>query len=182
MAEINNNPTQKPRKGRAFFSKRSLKVDLTPMVDLGFILITFFVFTSTLAEIKVMEIVNPNDSKIDSTDKLCESCVMTVLLDKNNKIWYYEGMEKDAVYKETSYAAAGIRNLILEKKRSVIRKFGKDRFSLIIKPLENSDFKNLVDVIDECSINVVLRYYIDEPSVAEKEGLNSLSVSLAHDQ
>lgn len=167
MAEINNNPTQKKKKGRAFFSKKSLKVDLTPMVDLGFILITFFVFTSTISELKAMDIVNPKDS--GDSDKLCESCVMTVLLDKDNKIWYYEGMEKDAEYKETNYDASGIRELISKKKKTVMQKFGEDRFVLIIKPLEHSGFKNLVDIIDECSINVVLRYYIDEASDSEKQ-------------
>lgn len=169
MAEINDNSTQKKRKGRAFFSKRSLKVDLTPMVDLGFILITFFVFTSTLSELKAMDIINPNDSMVDSSDKLCESCVITILPGRNNKIWYYEGMEKDAVYKETSYTASGIRELIINKKKAVMQQFGKNRFVLIIKPLEHSGFKNLVDIIDECSINRVLRYYIDEPSVSEQQ-------------
>jgi len=169
MAEVNNNPTQKKRKGSALFSKKSLRVDLTPMVDLGFILVTFFVFTTTMAESKVMDIVNPNDTDLVTKDPVCESCVMTVLLGGNNKVWYYEGMEQTAVYKETSYDAAGIRQLIAQKKKEVKAQFGKDRFVLIIKPLESSGFKNMVDMIDESHINMVKRYYIDEPSKTEKE-------------
>lgn len=168
MAEINDQPNKKNRKGSALFSKKTLKVDLTPMVDLGFILITFFVFTSTIAEKKAMDIINPIDNTL-ATDKLCESCVLTVLPDENDKLWYYEGMEETAQYKETSYSAAGLRKLISEKKRSVTQLFGEDRFVLIIKPLEKSGFKNLVDIIDESHINMVMRYYIDEPSAAEKE-------------
>ncbi|RYD80008.1 MAG: biopolymer transporter ExbD [Sphingobacteriales bacterium] len=168
MAEINDQPTQKKRKGSAIFSKKSLKVDLTPMVDLGFILITFFVFTSTIAEKKTMDIVNPVDTAT-TNDPLCESCVLTVLPDKDNKIWYYEGMEQNADYKETNYSTEGLRKLITEKKGAVKKLFGKDRFILIIKPLEKSAFKNLVDIIDESHINVVMRYYITEPSLAEKE-------------
>lgn len=169
MAEVNINPNQKKRKGSAIFSKKSLKVDLTPMVDLGFILITFFVFTTTISEKKVMDIVNPNDADTSINDLLCESCVMTVLLDKDNKIWYYEGMEKDAVHKESTFEASGIRQLLVQKKKEVQQKFNDNRFILIIKPLEKSGFKNLVDIIDEAHINVVKRYYIDEPSDAEKE-------------
>ena len=171
MAEVNTNPAQKTRKGSAIFSKKSLKVDLTPMVDLGFILVTFFVFTTTLSSAKVMDVVNPNDT--DGTkDPLCESCVMTVLLDKDNKIWYYEGMEQNAVYKESTFGASGIRQLISDKKKEVLQKFNDNRFMLIIKPLEKSGFKNLVDIIDEAHINVVKRYYIDEPSEAEKQRFN----------
>jgi biopolymer transport protein ExbD len=169
MAEIANNPTQKKRKGSAVFSKKSLRVDLTPMVDLGFILITFFVFTSTISEVKAMEIINPNDSVITVTDDICESCVLTILTDKNDKVWYYEGKEENADYKETSFEAAAIRKLIADKKRKVAKDIGEDRFVLIIKPLENSNFKNLVDLIDESHINLVKRYYLDEPSKAEAE-------------
>ena len=170
MAEIINQPTQKKRKGCALFSKKTLKVDLTPMVDLGFILITFFVFTSTIAEKKVMDIVNPNDEHIDIKDELCESCVLTLLPGKQNKIWYYEGKEETAEYKETNYTAGGLRQLMVAKKKKVQQLFnGEDRFILIIKPLEHSAFKNMVDIIDESNINMVLRYYIDEPSAAERE-------------
>jgi hypothetical protein len=116
-----------------------------------------------------MDIVNPNDNIPDSTDKLCESCVMTVVLGKENKIWYYEGMEKNAVYTETGFNDSGIRKLISTKKKRVLQKFGKDRFMLIIKPLANSDFKNMVDIIDESNISMVKRYYIAEPSASEKE-------------
>lgn len=169
MAEVNNNPTQKKRKGSALFSKKNLRVDLTPMVDLGFILVTFFVFTTSMAEPKVMDIINPNDTEPVTKDPVCESCVLTVLLGKDNKIWYYEGMEQKSAYKETSYDAAGIRQLITQKKKAVKEQFGKDRFVLIIKPLESAGFKNLVDMIDESHINLVKRYYIDEPSKTEKE-------------
>ncbi|RYY70485.1 MAG: biopolymer transporter ExbD [Chitinophagaceae bacterium] len=169
MAEVNNNPTKKARKGSAIFSKKNLRIDLTPMVDLGFILVTFFVFTTSLSEAKAMDIVNPDNSNIKIKDPICESCVLTVLLDRNNKIWYYEGMEKDAVYKETGFEPTGIRKLIAEKKQSVFNQFNNDRFVLVIKPMAQSGFKNLVDIIDESNINVVKRYYIDEPSAAEIE-------------
>jgi biopolymer transport protein ExbD len=169
MAEITTNPTQKKRKGIARFSGKNLKVDLTPMVDLGFILISFFIFTSTLSELKAMEIINPNDSDITETDDICESCVLTILTDKNNKVWYYEGKEENAVYKETSFEAAALRKLIADKKKKVAQEVGEDKFVLIVKPLDHSNFKNLVDIIDESNINLVKRYYLAEPGPAEIE-------------
>ncbi|RYY44096.1 MAG: biopolymer transporter ExbD [Chitinophagaceae bacterium] len=169
MAELNEKQVQKKRKGSAIFSKRNLRVDLTPMVDLGFILVTFFVFTTTLSQQKVMEVVNPNDAEIGINDELCESCVLTVLLDRDNKIWYYEGAKDKAEYKETGYGADGIRKLIADKKKSVKQQFKLDKFVLIIKPLNRSGFKNLVDIIDESNINLVKRYYIDEPTESELE-------------
>jgi biopolymer transport protein ExbD len=163
MAEIisSNNGN---KKGRAFFSKRSTRVDLTPMVDLGFILVTFFVFTSALTENKAMEILYPKDSDI-TNDLLCESCVLTVLPAKDNKVWYYEGKETSTAYKQTSYQE--LRSLIVEKKKRVLQHRGTDQFVLIIRPLPNAQYRNLVDIIDECTISQVARYYIDEPSTKE---------------
>ncbi len=166
MAEINNQPSQQKHQ-RTTCTKKSTKVDLTPMVDLGFILITFFVFTAALSQPVAMNMVVPNDMDSTITDNLCETCVLTVLLGKDNRIWYYEGKEENAVYASTNYSANGIRNLLQQKKKNVFQKKGSDEFVLIIKPTAMASFKNLVDIVDECSINIVKRYYIDEPTVRD---------------
>jgi biopolymer transport protein ExbD len=168
MAEINNQPSQKKHQ-RTHCAKKSTKVDLTPMVDLGFILITFFVFTAALSEAKAMNIMVPNDNDSTVNDQICETCALTFILAGNNKLFYYEGSEKNAVYKTSDYSAQGIRQLILNKKKQVAGKLKEDRLEVIIKPSSNSNFKNLVDVIDECNINLVKRYYIDV--VTDKENL-----------
>ena len=90
MAEITNNSKQ--IKGKRLIRK-STRVDLTPMVDLGFLLITFFVFTTTMSSVKAMAMVSPKDNTT-KTDDLCESCVITILAAANNKLFYYEGSEK----------------------------------------------------------------------------------------
>ena len=162
MADITTLSSNKKK----FFNRRSTRVDLTPMVDLGFILVTFFVFTSTLQQPLAMDILYPKESAI-SKDEICESCVLTVLPAKHDKIWYYEGSEQTAQYKETSYAE--LRTLLLRKKQKVIQQRGEDQFVLIIRPLQTSQYQNLVTIMDECAITKVLRYYIDEPSAAELE-------------
>jgi biopolymer transport protein ExbD len=163
MSEINI-PAANTKNKKPSFKRRSTRVDLTPMVDLGFILVTFFVFTSTLSQPYVMDIMYPND-KTTGHDDICNSCVITLLPTKDDQLWYYEGKEETARYKQTSYK--DLRKLIVEKKKKVFQQRGADQFILIIRPLKSSQYHNLVDLMDECAISDVARYYIDEPS--EKE-------------
>ena len=167
MAEINNQPTK--QKQQTVCNKKSTRVDLTPMVDLGFILVTFFVFTAALSESKAMNLLLPNDNNPAVNDDICESCALTFILSKNNIVHYYEGSEKNASYKLTDYSSNGIRQNIIDKRKRVIQKRGKDELIIIVKPGEESSFKNLVDVVDECNITVVKRYYLAEPSAADNK-------------
>lgn len=167
MAEIEiNRPDQKKKR----FNKKSTRVDLTPMVDLGFLLITFFVFTTTLSTQTVMKVNMPYD-KLPIRDDVCESCVLTVLLDKNNSIKYYEGaVENNPVVKQTGYSPEEIRTVLMNKKNKVKSIRGKEEdFILIIKPAAASSFKNFVDITDEATICNIKRYYIDEVKEADKQ-------------
>lgn len=166
MTEFNNQSPQQRHQHTAC-NKKSTRVDLTPMVDLGFILITFFVFTAALSQPMAMNLVVPNDKDDSVSDPICESCVLTVVLGSNNAIWYYEGKEKYNGQGATNYSPSGIRNLIQQKKKKVLQRKGSDQFVLIIKPMAEASFKNLVDMVDECTINMVKRYYIDEVNDAE---------------
>ena len=150
-------------------NKKSTRVDLTPMVDLGFLLITFFVFTTTLSQQTAMKVDLPYDKTIDN-DPVCESCVLTVLLDKSNIIKYYEGaVENNLPVKETDYSPGGIREILMQKRNAVkIARSKEDEFVLIIKPSEACSFKNFVDITDEVTICNIKRYYIDELSKADK--------------
>ena len=157
MAEQITTSEKQGNRNRKRMNKKSTRVDLTPMVDLGFLLITFFVFTTTMSTVRAMGMVTPND-KAGPNDPVCESCVITVLPAGDNKVYYYEGAEKDAEYKETNYSATGLRKLLADKKRSAAA-IHKDAI-LIIKPGETSSFKNLVDIIDESTICMYKRYYL----------------------
>jgi biopolymer transport protein ExbD len=162
MAEITTNTTSK-QTGVKRLIKKSTKVDLTPMVDLGFLLITFFVFTTTMAKPTVMNVVVPNDKDSTINDPICNSCVLTVLLDKNDTIKYFEGEEKTAILKETNFSEEGIRKILIEKKKAVKKVRGNgDEMVLFIKPLPTSTFQNFVDITDEVTINGIKKYYIDD--------------------
>ena len=166
MAEIETKRSEKKNKR---FNKKSTRVDLTPMVDLGFLLLTFFVFTTSLAQTKVMDIKMPYD-KQPANDEVCESCVLTVLLDKNNRIKYYEGaVENNPPVQETGYTPQQIRTVLMQKKALVKKARGSgDQFILIIKPAAQSNFKNFVDITDEVTICEIKGYYIDDLKEADK--------------
>ena len=175
MAEINNQPEK--QKQQTVCNKKSTRVDLTPMVDLGFILVTFFVFTAALNESKAMNLLLPNDNNLAINDDICESCALTFILSKNNIVHYYEGSEKNASYKMTDYSSNGIRQNIIDKRKWVIQKRGKDELIIIVKPGKESSFKNLVDVVDECNITVVKRYHLAEPSAGENKMIAQIAAS-----
>src|SRR6187549_1736628 len=124
MAEIE---TKRSSEKKQRFNKKSTRVDLTPMVDLGFLLLTFFVFTTALTEPMAMKIDMPYDKVPEIKDPVCESCVLTVLLDKGNRIIYYEGSaENNPPIRETGYAADEIRTVLMQKKEAVKKLRGND--------------------------------------------------------
>lgn len=163
--------------------KLSTRVDLTPMVDLGFLLITFFMYTTTMSKPKTMEINMPyKDEKLEEKDqsKVKASTAMTILLSKNHRIYYYEGLGDDASkppeLKVTSFVAEkGIREAIIEKKKRIeeLRQAGqlggKDQLTILIKPDDNSTYDDLVNILDEMNINDVRIYAIVDISPVDKE-------------
>lgn len=157
MAEIT---TTNSSKGGKRCIRKSTKVDLTPMVDLGFLLITFFVFTTTMSMTTAMGMVTPKEDT-DIETPIAESTVITVLPAADNKLYYYEGNENTNL-KMTDYSATGLRKIMTDKKKRVEAN-GKDAI-LIIKPSKFSTFSNMVNIIDESKICMYKRYFLDKAS------------------
>lgn len=172
MAEIETKRSNEKKKG---INKKSTRVDLTPMVDLGFLLLTFFVFTTALSTPKAMDLMMPNDEVITENDPVCESCVLTVLLDKDNRIKYYEGaLDNNPPVKETGFAPEQMRSVLMRKRAAVEKVRGSTgQFILIIKSSPASTFKNFVDMTDEVTICRIKKYYLDELSQADKNILST---------
>ena len=132
--------------------KLSTRVDLTPMVDLGFLLITFFIFTTTMSQPTAMKLFLPKDTdKPDEQNKLKESAALTVMPAKNNQVYYYEGLDPTKIQSSNFKA---IRDVILDKKR---RTDAKD-FMVIIKCTQDATYKNTVDILDEMKIDDIHRF------------------------
>jgi biopolymer transport protein ExbD len=143
--------------------KLSTRVDLTPMVDLGFLLITFFIFTTTMSQPTAMRLYLPKDTDEKDQNKVKESGVLTILLGKEDKVYYYEGtLANDAANFKTSNFKE-IRNELLSKKKSTDPK----DFVVVIKPDKDCSYKNVVDALDEMTINDVKRYAMVEISDVE---------------
>jgi biopolymer transport protein ExbD len=172
MAAIEETNAKRKKTGLRMH-KKNTKVDLTPMVDLGFLLITFFVFTTTMAQPKAMSVISPKESTEPSP--VCESCALTVIPAAGDKLYYYEGvLDESTALSSTAFDAAGLRALLLDKKEKVKNARGNsDELSLIIRPADESTYKNFVDVLDEVNITGVKRYYIDDITEAEKQLLKN---------
>jgi len=172
---------QKKGPGVKKAKKLSTRVDMTPMVDLGFLLITFFVFTATMSEPTTLDLNMPKDIKDKKEQtEVKESGVLSVMLGKEDVVYYYEGKLKEDGSNFQSTSFKGIRDIIIKKRQEVIDRYkqrpdpeceakmakeGKpisncaDRdFVVIIKPTKDATYKNTVDILDEMTINQVRTY------------------------
>ena len=146
--------------------KKSTRVDLTPMVDLGFLLITFFVFTTTMSQATAMNMNEPKDSK-DEQIKVKESGAMTILLGKADQVYYYFGqldpLKISEQFKSTSFKA--IREIIVTKKKAT--PIGDLMY--VIKSDDKSTFKNAINILDEMTISGIPPGHYAEDKISETE-------------
>lgn len=146
--------------------KASTRVDLTPMVDLGFLLITFFIFTTTISQPTTMKLNLPKDTdKPEEQNKLKESGALTLLLGKDDNVYYYEGILDPSASNLKSSTMKKIRDEIISKKRST----PADDLMVVIKPGEESTYKDVVNALDEMTINDIKRYALVDISPVETQ-------------
>jgi biopolymer transport protein ExbD len=161
--------------------KLSTRIDLTPMVDLGFLLITFFIFTTTMSKPKAMSLVMPTDEKLpeEQMNKVKASTALTALLGKDHRIYYYYGIGDnpavDPGLKVTTFKAKdGIRDAIIELKKRVAEKIAsgellpKDKATVLIKPDTTSTYEDVVNILDEMAINEIDIYAIIDISPVDR--------------
>lgn len=141
-------------------------VDMTPMVDLAFLLLTFFMLTTTFNKPQVMEIKIPEKKDENVVQpKINEKHVLSLVLGGSNRIYWYTGLTEPSV-QETDYSHEGLRSMLLEQNRVI------DKMVVLIKPGDKSTYENLVNVLDELAITDIKRYALVE---IEEEDRNILS-------
>ena len=157
-----------PKKGHR--PVHSLRVDMTPMVDLGFLLITFFVFTSTLSSSATTALVIPKDGPPTNA---ASSNTLSLLAGGSNKVYAYSGFWHAALQTNNVQATgydvhSGVGAIIRAKKRQM-QQTGADPAALflIIKPDADASYQNIVDLLDEVTINGIKRYAIVEADASE---------------
>ncbi len=164
MAELNTGGKQQPR------------VDLTAMVDLAFLLITFFMLTTSLSKPNAMDVNMPDKDKENKDDNLevADNRSFTILLGNNNKIAYYRGQVSEPIEGPTvvDFGKDGIRPILIQKMKEVEAATGKGLI-IIIRPSDNSNYRNLVDILDEMKIINATQYMIGDISDPEIEALKS---------
>lgn len=167
MAELNTGDSG-GGKGKKVRSKKSnSKVDLTAMVDLAFLLITFFMLTTSLSKPQSMPLGMPDkdDNNPEESVNVAEERSMNILIGENNKLMMYVGqfskpLEAPKVF---AYGKNGIRKEILRKEKelaAVNPDVKKNGLIVIIKADKKASYKNLVDILDEMAITKVPTYAI----------------------
>lgn len=160
MAEIQPKGDSGGKGGKKRAKKMSTKIDMTPMVDLAFLLLTFFMLTTTFAKPNVMQLTMPVKKTDDVEDtKIKASQAMTILLGKDNKAYYYFGLNtpndptvQKPELKVTNYSADGIRKVLLDRQRQ------RPEPIILIKATEDAKYKNMVDILDEMNITNQKKY------------------------
>lgn len=196
MAEASQDSGSHKKGGKKRSKKMSTRIDFTPMVDLGFLLITFFMLATSLIKPQTMEITMPSNKKVEEEDKTVAkaSQAVTVILGKNDKVFYYFGKTEGAQIIETNYAISGLRKILLEKNFDVAKqvedlkaekaktrmddeiflkrlgeiKANKNAPVVRIMVTDEANYRNLVDALDEMNICSISRYAIvdiDEPDL-----------------
>lgn len=163
MAELNTGKKEMPR------------VDLTAMVDLAFLLITFFMLTTSISKPYAMDVAMPDKTEEQDKDQLdvADNRTITLLLGSDNKIEYYMGLLESPIEGPTvvDYGKNGIRPILLEKIKQVPQITGDPKKGLIviIRPSDKSHYRNLVDILDEMKIVNAQQYMIGDISPLEVE-------------
>jgi biopolymer transport protein ExbD len=185
MAELNTGDGGGKGKGGKVRSKKSnAKVDLTAMVDLAFLLITFFMLTTSLSKPQSMDLGLPDkDPKKDDLNiKVDQRRTVTILLGKDNKIKWYHGLleapEPNGAPTDAVYGKNGIRKEILKRVVSIPQITGDKNKGMIviIKPSKKSTYRNLVDILDEMAIcNVATYAIVNDISPEEKKLIDEMN-------
>jgi biopolymer transport protein ExbD len=155
MAEVSQGGGGGSKKGggKVRAKKQSTKIDMTPMVDLAFLLLTFFILTSTFNKPKTMEVTMPDKvDKPEEQTKINENDILNLVLGENDKIYYWIGLTPPA--ETTNYSKDGVRKLLLERMKA------NPKLMVLIKPQDESRYNNMVDILDEMEITNMKRYAI----------------------
>jgi biopolymer transport protein ExbD len=170
-------PSQRRKAGVQRMIKHHVKIDMTPMVDLGFLLITFFVITTELTKPTAMNLYMPKDG--GPPTELGASNALTVLLEKD-KLYCYHGDWKDAIASgniiETNFRGnADLRKIINDKQQLLDstqkNKEGRNGLMVLINPGKDVSYNHIVNVLDEMTISMVKKYALVKITNDEKEWL-----------
>lgn len=172
MAELNTGRRLQPR------------IDLTAMVDLAFLLITFFMLTTSLNKERIRDVVMPGKENVAKDSGFADNRTMTILLGEHNQIVWYWGLLDAPITEpaQTRFGSDGIRSILLEMKETVQKITGDPGKGLmvLIHPSEVSSYENLINILDEMDIAEINQYFVGNIT-SEEEELLTMAKQSAHD-
>ena len=148
MAELNQ--TTDPGKGKIRAKKMSTRIDMTPMVDLAFLLLTFFILTTTFSKNYVLEMDRPENTT--ERTLVNDENILNLALERNNKLSWWTVL--DGPVAVTNYSRNGVRKILFRLKSE------NPNLIVLIKPADDSKFENMIDILDELRITGMDRYAI----------------------
>jgi biopolymer transport protein ExbD len=155
MAELSQRSAAENAGGKVRAKKQSTKIDMTPMVDLAFLLLTFFILTTTFRKPYIKPLTMPEPVEHPQQLQMLKARnAFSVVLAEHNKIYWWIGLEAPAA--PTNYSKEGIRKILLEQSAA------NPDLMVLIKPMEKSRYENMVDILDEVDIADITRYAIVE--------------------
>jgi biopolymer transport protein ExbD len=143
--------------------KRKVSVDMNPMVDLAFLLLTFFMLATTFIKPQAMELLVPAKPKQEDVEKetpVKESKTLNLVLLESKMAWYRGISDPDPV----------MISFDEEKMAELVKKAMAETEGLVvlIKPLDESTYEHLVQVLDVMAVAGIDRYALDRPSEFDK--------------
>jgi biopolymer transport protein ExbD len=173
MAELDTSGGGKHKGGKVRSKKVSTRVDLTAMVDLAFLLITFFMLTTTLNKPKAMDLAMPDKTVKTNQLPVAATRSMTILLGSNNKVEWYMGEAGKSAPTVDNFGKDGLRKALIENGKKVLETHAApNNFMIVlIKPSDKSNYENLVAALDEMSITNVQSYAIVDITPMEVDEL-----------
>ncbi|HMR47238.1 MAG TPA: biopolymer transporter ExbD [Bacteroidia bacterium] len=188
MAEVNTDQGGGKEKGgkhsKVRAKKASTHIDMTPMVDLAFLLLTFFMLTTTFSKPKTVEINMPLK---DGEPTKVNNAITVLLSDKDRVFWYFgEFKPGETQLNKTDFSDKGIRKVLLDKnsaahaevkrledelakrqiadstfkRLAVEAKSQKSALMVLIKTDDKAKYRNVIDILDELSISSVGKYAV----------------------
>ena len=163
MAELNSSAGG--LRGQSRTTTLSPRVDMTPMVDLMFLLITFFMLTTTLAKQSAMKIAMPLGGENIGHLPISAPRTLNLCLGSGNKIQWYMGNDKEPLTtpSEVNFGSSGLRK-VLKDQMVLVQKSLKKDLIVLLKPSDKSSYKNMVDALDELEITGVKTYMVVDTS------------------
>jgi biopolymer transport protein ExbD len=158
MAELNASEKSGRRNSRRTQAPR---IDLTAMVDLAFLLITFFIMATSLAKPKAMDLAMP----VGNSEPVPETRTMTICLGSNNQALWYIGMPERPLTSPqlVNFSKTGLRATLVNTSKSIFKKTGKPMI-VVLKPSTHSVYSNFVAALDELNITNIQSYAVAQIS------------------